>query len=244
MAALIPPLNDNGIWPIWMNCFVPTDSPMNAPTERLRQLMTAAEIPSFRALAQQAGVSDWAVKQLRRDRLHQMRVETLHKLATALQVSLPVLLSHFGTIDVEVPGSDTRDSDRIAVLETEYQRLQTQLEQQEILLQQRWQREALTVLESWLLQWPTVVHAVAKNPDLPANRLVPLVQPVQTLLEEWKVEAIAAVGAEVPYDPQRHQLMDGIAAAGDLVKVRYAGFHHGDTLLHRAKVSPVSAPHS
>ena len=242
MAALIPLLNDNGIWPIWMNCFVPTDSPMNAPTERLRQLMTAAEIPSFRALAQQAGVSDWAVKQLRRDRLHQMRVETLHKLATALQVSLPVLLSHFGAMELEAKGADTRASDRIAVLETEYQRLQTQLEQQEILLQQRWQREALTVLESWLLQWPTVVHAVARNPDLPANRLVPLVQPVQILLEEWKVEAIAAVGEEVPYDPQRHQLMDGIAATGDLVKVRYAGFCHGDTLLHRAKVSPVSAP--
>ena len=206
-----------------------------------RQLMTAAEIPSFRALAQRAGVSDWAVQQLRRDRLHQMRVETLQKLATALQISLSTLLGHFEVVDVEPKGADTRASDRIAALETEYQRLQTQLEHQETLLQQRWQREALTVLESWLLQWPTVVHAVAKNPDLPANRLVPLVQPVQTLLEEWKVEAIAAVGEEVPYDPQRHQLMDGIAATGDLVKVRYAGFCNGDTRLHRAKVSPESA---
>ncbi|MEM1292332.1 MAG: helix-turn-helix transcriptional regulator [Cyanobacteria bacterium P01_H01_bin.162] len=220
---------------------MPTNLPIDAPTERLRQLMTAAAIPSFRALAQRAGVSDWAVKQLRRDRLHQMRVETLHKLATALQVSLPALLEHFGVIDGEVKGFDTRASDRITALETEYQRLQTQLEQQETLLQQRWQREALTILESWLVQWPTIVHAVTKKPDLPASRLVPLVQPVQTLLEEWRVEAIATVGAEVPYDPQRHQLMDGIAATGDLVKVRYAGFHHGEMLLHRAKVSPVSA---
>ncbi|MGD1941368.1 MAG: helix-turn-helix domain-containing protein [Leptolyngbyaceae cyanobacterium] len=227
-----------------MNFSVPTDSPMDAPTERLRQLMTAADIPSFRALAQRAGVSDWAVKQLRRDRLLQMRVETLQKLATALQISLPTLLSHFGAMELAAKGADTRASDRIAALESEYQRLQTQLEHQETLLQQRWQREALTILESWLLQWPTVVHAVTKNPDLPASRLVPLVQPVQTLLEQWGIEAIAAVGAEVPYDPQQHQLMNGIAATGDLVKVRYAGFCHGETLLHRAKVSPVSATHS
>jgi molecular chaperone GrpE (heat shock protein) len=95
-------------------------------------------------------------------------------------------------------------------------------------------------LESWLLQWPTVIHAVEQNPDLPASRLVPLVQPVQNLLEQWGIAAIAPVGAEIPFDPQQHQLMNGTAAPGELVKVRYTGFRRGDTLLYRAKVSPVS----
>ncbi|MEM9008261.1 MAG: hypothetical protein AAGE59_32725, partial [Cyanobacteria bacterium P01_F01_bin.86] len=127
----------------------------------------------------------------------------------------------------------------IARLETEYQRLQTHLEQQETTLRQRFQQEVLTAIEPWLLQWPTVTHAVEKNPDLPATRLIPIVQPMQTLLSQWEVEAIAPVGAEVPYDPQQHQLMNGTVQPGDRVRIRYAGFVMGSALLHRAKVSPV-----
>jgi molecular chaperone GrpE (heat shock protein) len=56
-------------------------------------------------------------------------------------------------------------------------------------------------------------------------------------LQEWGVEAIASVGSELPYDPQWHQLMEGIAQPGDLVKVRYTGYRIGEKLLYRAKVS-------
>jgi len=206
------------------------------PTATLKRLMTAANLPSFRSLARAAGVSDWAVTQVRRDRVGQMRVEMLEKIAAALQVSLPELLHQFGVIrkpDQAVPG------DRVATLEAEYQRLQAQQAQQATNLRQQFQREALTTIEPWLLQWPTVAHAVEKNPDLPASRVVPLVVPCQTLLEQWDVRAIASVGEEVPYDPQQHQLMSGQAAPGDRVRVRYAGFRQGETLLHRARVSPV-----
>jgi molecular chaperone GrpE (heat shock protein) len=54
------------------------------------------------------------------------------------------------------------------------------------------------------------------------------------------VEAIAPVGAEIPYDPQLHQLMEGNPQLGEIVKVRYTGYRQGDKLLYRAKVSPVS----
>jgi molecular chaperone GrpE (heat shock protein)/DNA-binding Xre family transcriptional regulator len=215
---------------------------MAAATARLRQLMAAADIPSFRALARQAEVSNWSVEQLRRDRIAAMRVDILQKLATALQLSLPELLSQFGALEALPPTkgpSLTHADERVATLEAEYQRLQAQLEQQADQLQRQFQREALRVLESWLVQWPTVTHAVAQNPDLPASRLVPLVQPVQALLEQWGVEAIAPVGAEIPFDPQQQQLMNGTAEPGDRVRVRYTGFRQGDILLHRAKVSPV-----
>ena len=216
-------------------------SQAKSATTVLKQLMTAVEIPSYRALCRMAGVSEWAVKQLRGDRITQMRVETLQKLAAALQLSLTELMGHFEVID-EAASSSTQTADhgdRIAALEAEYQRLQTQLEQQETAIHQRFQQEVLTVIEPWLLQWPTVVHAVEKNPDLPATRLVPLVQPVQNLLSQWEIAAIAPVGSEVPYDPQQHQLMNGNTEPGKPVKVRYTGFLQGETLLHRAKVSPV-----
>ena len=214
-------------------------TPHASATERLRVLMTAADVPSFRALARQAQVSDWVIRQLRSDRITAMRIEQLQKIATALNLNLPELLNQFGVMDTETVSVDPTAETRVATLKAEYQRLQTQLAQQETVLKQQFQTAALTVLESWLVQWPTVTHAVEKNPDLPASRLVPLVQPVQTLVEQWGVEAIAAVGTTVPFDPQIHQLMTGDAEPGVLVRVRYTGFRQGGKLLYRAKVSPV-----
>ncbi|MEM9117791.1 MAG: helix-turn-helix domain-containing protein [Cyanobacteria bacterium P01_F01_bin.56] len=210
-----------------------------AATERLRDLMTAADIPSFRALARKAQVSDWAIRQLRSDRIVTMRVDQLTKIAAALNLPLSELLSQFGV--GHAPPSSVKQTAETSIdpLRAEYQRLQTQLEQQAVTLQQQFQTAALTVLESWLVQWPTITHAVEKNPDLPASRLVPLVQPVQTLVEQWGVAAIAPVGATMPFDPQVHQLMTGDADPGALIRVRYAGFRQRGKLLHRAKVSPV-----
>lgn len=224
---------------------VPTVSPLSeSSTAVLRRLMAAANISSFRELCRRAEVSDWALQQLRRDRIASMRLETLQKLADTLQLSITAFLGAFGLVDLvdkaaSAPAKTGDSTGRIAQLEQEYTRLQAQMTAQETTLRHQFQQEVLTILESWLLQWPTVVHAVEKNPDLPASRLVPLVQPLQVLLEQWQVIAIAPVGAEVAYNPQYHQLMTGAAQPGDPVKIRYAGFMQGETLLHRAKVSPV-----
>ena len=214
----------------------------------LKRLMATAGIPSFRALCRQAGISDWAVQQVKRDRITHMRVETLQKLAAGLQLSLSELLCSFGVIECQIQSSPqpTDNSplpinihEHNAALAIEYQRLQNQLADQEVALRGRFQQEVLTVIEPWLLQWPTVTHAVEKNPELPATRLVPLVQPVQNLLTQWGIEAIAPVGSELPYNPQQHQLMNGNIQPGEPIKIRYTGFVQGNTLLYRAKVSPV-----
>ncbi|MEM6837433.1 MAG: helix-turn-helix domain-containing protein [Cyanobacteria bacterium P01_C01_bin.120] len=219
-------------------------SPSQSATERLQTLMAAADISNFRALAQRAQVTSWAVQQLRRDRITTMRVEVLQRLAAALGISLTELLQTFGAI-ATVPAATERAVlptsqavSQVATLQAEYQRLQTQLEQQAETLVRQFQREALAVLESWLMQWPTAAHAVEKNPDLPASRLLPLVQPMQALLDSWGVEAIAPVGAIIPFDPQAHQSMSGHIEPGAAVKIRYAGFRWQGQLLHRAKVSP------
>lgn len=210
-------------------------------TAVLKRLMVAADIPSFRTLCRTAGVSEWSVRQVRRDRITQMRVDTLQSLAQALKLSLPELLEHFGVVTHQASPSPSSTDGAAATgaVVADYHRLQAQYEAQAATLQQQFQQEVLTAIESWLVQWPTVVHAVNANPDLPATRLLPLVQPVQTLLEQWGITAIAAVGQELPYNPYYHELLSGTAAPGDLVKVRYTGFTQGERLLYRARVSPV-----
>jgi molecular chaperone GrpE (heat shock protein) len=176
---------------------------------------------------------------LRQGQVLQLRGETLLKLAQALQVSVNELLATFSS--VSLPAVSQSEGEE-AALRQEYQRLQQQLEQQRDTLRQEFQQSSLQLLESWLVQWPTAAYAAQQNQQLPAVRLLPLVRPVEQLLQEWGVDAIASVGSEIPYDPHLHQLMEGTAQPGELVRVRYTGYRQADKLLYRAKVSPVSNP--
>lgn len=213
----------------------------NPYTERLQRRMQQLEINSFRQLSRLAGVSDRQLKRLRQGEIGRMRLETVLKLSETLQWSVGELLEQFSPN--RLPSG--RRSDRaqpdpttsLAAVRQEYQRLQQQLERQQETLGQEFQQSSLQVLESWLVQWPAAAAAARKNPELPAERLIPLAKPIEKLLRNWEVEAIASVGEEVAYDPQWHQLMAGTAQPGDKVRVRYAGYRHAGKLLFRAKVS-------
>ena len=211
-------------------------------TQKLQDLMQRVNIPSFRALSRTASVSERQILRLRRFGVEQMRMDVLLKLSQALQVSLSELVATFSQLDL------VRDKDaptqellqQITDLKREYSRSQLQLEQQRQVLLQEFQQSSLQLLESLLLQFPTAAHKARENPNLPAINIVPLVlKPLERLLQQWEVEAIAPVGAELPYDPQMHQLMEGTAQPGETVKVRYSGYRQGEKLLYRAKVSPV-----
>ncbi|HEY9666522.1 MAG TPA: helix-turn-helix domain-containing protein [Coleofasciculaceae cyanobacterium] len=211
-------------------------------TQQLQELMQRLGFSSYKQLSRSTGVSEKQLRRLRQGQLSQMRVETLLKLAQALQVSVNDLLAMF-SLESTRPASQEKESDR--ALRQEYQRLQQQLQEQREMLMQEFQHSSLQVLESWLVQWPTAAYAVEQNQQLPAVRLLPLVRPVEQLLQEWGVEAIASVGAHIPYDPHLHQLMEGTAQPGETVRVRYTGYQHQDKLLYRAKVSPVgNAPNA
>ena len=129
----------------------------------------------------------------------------------------------------------------LTTLKQEYSRSRIQLEEQKDLLQQEFQRTSLQSLESLLLQFPTAAQKARENPKLAAVNLLPLVQkPLEKLLHEWGIEVIAVVGSEIPYNPQEHQLLEGNAQLGDIVKVRYIGYRQGEKLLYRAKVIPLN----
>lgn len=208
--------------------------------ERLQQLMQQVGLRSLRELSRQAGVSRWQVQQLREGKALQMRGESLLKLSVALQISLHDLVSQFATVELtpqerQEPKDATGKRDSY---QAEYQRLKTEMAQQREVLMQEFQQSGLQMLESWLKQWPKAVYAAQQNPQLLAVNLLPLMRPVEELVKQWGVEAIAEVGSQVAYDPRWHQLTQGTAEPGAMVTVKSPGYRQGDRLLYRTEVSP------
>ncbi|MEB3278139.1 MAG: helix-turn-helix domain-containing protein [Lyngbya sp.] len=198
----------------------------------LHRLMQQAGLSTVQDLSRKADVSQWQIIRLRRGLARQMRVEILLKISQGLNISLVELLATFAPESVSSPVAGPS----VEELQQEYQRLQTEMKQQRDSLLQEFERGSLEVLEPWLLQWPRVVDKVQQNPKLPAIKLLPLLRPIERLMQQWGVEAIAPVGSEVPYNPQMHQLLEGTAKTGETVVVRYTGYRYRGQLLHRAQV--------
>jgi molecular chaperone GrpE (heat shock protein) len=215
-------------------------------TPHLYDLIQKVGIASLKALIRDAGVSERQILRLRQGEVKQMRVDVLLKLSSVLQVSLSELIAQFSeqTItELDTNTAKTSEAEllrKIADLEREYSTSRQQLSQQRQILQDEFQQASLQLLESLLIQFPTAAGKARENPQLPAVNILPLVQkPIERLLRDWGIDAIAEVGDEIPYDPQFHHLMDSNAEIGEIVKVRYIGYRQGEKLLYRAKVSKV-----
>ncbi|MGI8935562.1 MAG: helix-turn-helix domain-containing protein [Phormidesmis sp.] len=209
------------------------------PAQCLKALMQRAKVSSYRALATQSGVSRWQIQQLRSGNIAQMRLGVVAQLAAALEIPLNTLLSEFGLTNTHQTASASNSvaqSQQLIALQKEYQRLQEQMAQQVALARSQTQIDALQKLESWLVQWPTIAKRAQEREELPAAKLLPFIRPVEQLMAEWGVEAIAPVDATLPYDPQYHQLIGGTAEPGALVRVTHSGHQYQGKLLHRAKV--------
>ncbi|MDJ0649582.1 MAG: helix-turn-helix domain-containing protein [Xenococcaceae cyanobacterium MO_188.B19] len=208
--------------------------------QQLQQLMLQAGIPDLQTLAKISGVSSWQLARLQHGLLYRMSVKTLLKLSNTLQISTEQLISIFVDSskypDNWQPQPNQPQSD---FWQQEYQRLEEKSEKQKDTMEQKFQQASLQTLESWLIQWPTAIAAVCKNPDLPAARLLPIVKPIERLIKQWGIEKIDFVGKELPYNPQYHELMKGSAQPGDMVRVRYVGYKQKDRILYKPKVSLV-----
>lgn len=206
----------------------------NHNLQQLQGLMQAQGIPSLRELSRRSGVNQREIYRLLYGLISKMQVETLVKLTQTLNISLNQLLVEFWSRSEDYPIL-SQNTDNVEALKRDYQLLEKQQDN----LQQEFQQSVLNIIESWLLQWPTVVAIVKENPKFPANNLIPLVKPLENLLTAWGIEAIGKVGEELPYDPQLHQLMEGIIQPEGIVKIRYLGYRQGEKLLYKAKVSSV-----
>ena len=208
---------------------------------KLRVLLEQAGLKNFQELAKATGISQWQLTRVQYGLMHRMTLETILKLASVLNISLEQLITTFVSESKYPenwqPQPETRDS---VGKNQEYQRLQKTLEQQQETLKQEFYAASLQTIESWLLQWPTAVAAIVKNPELPAERLLLLMKPIEDLVAQWGLEAICSVGEELPYDPQWQELMKGDAEPGEMVQVRYVGYKKGDRILYKAKVSSLN----
>lgn len=203
----------------------------------LQELMQQAGITDIDELSRLANVARLQLIRIQRGLIHNISVGAIARIAGVLDVSLDRFVATFSDRYSYEPQPSLNNE--LAACRQEYQQLQQAMNDQQATLAAKFQQESLEIIESWLLQWPTATAAVQQNPQLPATRLLSLVEPVEQLLKEWNVETIAAVGEEIPYDPQYHELMKGSAQPGELVKVRYVGYQQQDKLLYKAKVSPV-----
>ena len=205
---------------------------------KLRVLLEKAGLKNSQELSKTAGISQWQLTRLQYGLMHRIPLETILNLAATLDISLEQLITTFVPESKYPrnwqPQEETGDSARE---HQEYQRLQKTLAQQRETLELEFRTASLQAIESWLLQWPTAVAAIGKNPELPAARLLLLMKPIEELVAHWGIKTIYSVGEELPYDPQWHELMKGDAEPGDMVQVRYVGYKLGENLLHKAKVS-------
>lgn len=196
--------------------------------------MQAAGISSLRSLSQLSGVSRRQIEKLRSGETHQLSVNHALQLARALKISPSELLQL--EAEPQVPNT--------AAIQTEYQRLKDELGELRSQLLQEFQAETLNILEPLLLQWPTAANAAQKNPTAPAVRLLPLLKPLERLLQAWQIEPIGSVGQVVPYTPQIHQWAGETAPpeSNESVQISHIGYRQGDKLLYRAKVKVLVSP--
>lgn len=210
-------------------------------TPELRILMGKAGISSFKDLGRTAAISERQILRLRRGCVSGMKLNVLQNLSATLGVSLNRLVETFSD---PLNQMETKQLDselirqQLIQIQQEYERSLVKLEQQREVLEKEFQQNTLQIIESLLLFFPTAAHKVRGNPQLEAIKILPLVEkPLEKLLSTWGIQAIASVGAEVPYDPQYQELLQGTAAIGEPVKVVYIGYRQGEKLLYRAKVS-------
>ena len=210
--------------------------------ERLKKLMQSVGIADLNELSQTAKVARLQLIRIQQGLILNVSIGAIAKIAKALNISIDRFLAIFTEPTEPLTDQSTTPTDDSALTacRQEYQKLQQEMSRLEAELTQQFQQQSLETIESWLLQWPTAATAVRQNPQLPATRLLSLVEPVEELVEQWNVSTIATVGEELAYDPQQHQLMKGVAQPGEVVKVRYVGYKQGDKLLYKAKVSPVN----
>lgn len=210
---------------------------MSDRTEILRQYMQLADISSFQLLSERTGVSRRMIDTLRKGNAKTLKYVDLAKLAEVLQIELIELIAKF--INPDLSSNDESTGSAIASLREEYQRLQQTLANQQQELRSQFERETIQQLESLLLQLPSAAYAAQNNPDMLAKNILPLLRPIDALLQKWGITAIGSVGEEVAYDPQRHQLMEGSdeIEEGSSVIIRYIGYIQGEKLLYRARVA-------
>lgn len=193
----------------------------------LHELMNQLEIQDYLEFSRKSRVSELQFYRLEHNLLDNIPLGVLKKIAKVLNISLTTLIDYL-------------ENNLDLVKKEDQENLLTKNQELNSNLIHEYQQETISILESLLLQLPTVIHVVNNNPELPASRILPLLQPLNRLLSTWEIEPIGKVGDMLDYNPQEHELIENSDLNLDEIKqveIRYVGYRQKDKLLYRAKVS-------
>ncbi|BAD79584.1 hypothetical protein syc1394_c [Synechococcus elongatus PCC 6301] len=182
---------------------------------QLRQWMQAQGLTSWRSLAQQSGVSERVLQRLRQGQGDSLTWKQLAAIAAVLQIDVAKLVEPESARQTPAPIASTSD-------------------------RETFEQDGLHRLEPWLLNWPRAAWAAQQRSDLPAERLLPLLQPLEQLLKDWQVETLGTIGQEFAFDPSWQLLREGQAEPGDRVVIWRPGYRWRDRLIQRAEVDRLS----
>ena len=215
----------------------------------LSEHLKTIPISSFRELAQRSGLSRYQIDKIRRGQWKSISLVGALRLATVLQLTWEEFLDWSqlqglpSAVKSPQPSLNDRPSSASESLEYQHlenQHLENQLQQQTITMKTQFQREALHQLESWLHNWPKVVYAIHHDkPDLLAAKILPLLRPLELLLQAWGVEPIGTIGDRLPYSPQEHLPLSPVSTPGAPIEIQRPGYRHQGNLLFRAEVIPL-----
>lgn len=209
---------------------------LNTNTNVLNQLIKEVGCQSIPEFSIKFNISQLQLYRLQNGLLSKMSLENVSKIAQSLNISIEELIELFSFETSLKNITKPKNNDEIF---KDYQNLKAKYEQQSKELTQKFQLASIEILESLLVQLPTFIFATENNPNLAAQKLLPLLKPIDNLLNSWNIKPLNAVGEKVTYNPQQHQLLEGDCEQGDFVQVRYIGYIKDDVILYKAKVSPI-----
>ncbi|MEM8715482.1 MAG: hypothetical protein AAGE92_06835 [Cyanobacteria bacterium P01_G01_bin.4] len=205
---------------------MPTDSDWN---DTLSCWMARADCLSWAQLQHDATLSRYRIQQLRQCQLSSWPLQAMQNLCAALDIPLVELLAAANAIDLihpvrTYPDGNTPSHSKAAgaappCLSSDTHRQAT-----------------LQTLEPLLRQLPTAAYAVQHH-NLSAAQLLKILKPLESLLAEWNVTQLGAVGQVVPFDPTwQSSLTDTEHKRDTLVSIRYVGYRVGRRIWLKAQV--------
>ena len=211
------------------NLTVKSDSPLYP---RLKEL----GFSNLEDLRQKSGLSRESLPYLAGGNFHQITFGDLTKLAASLKWSVVELIEN---LELDYSGKIRQQKllEETEELRSECGRLRDRLQQQKAEITTDFRESTFEQLQSLLTNYPSIRPMAEAKPNLPAKNLIPLLTPLDNLLESWGYEAIGKPWEEVSFNPRLHQADSEEIAEGDLVYIRFVGYRNGENILAPAKVS-------
>ena len=183
--------------------------------------MANANFTSWIQLQRASSLSRYRIQQFKCCEMKSWPIQSLESLCGGLNISLTELLAAMEVLE------DTGEEKSTPHAPDESVEIHRQ--------------STLRELESLLRQLPTASYA-AQHHNLPAERLLSVLKPLDVLLAKWDVSPLGEVGQIVPFDSSwQVSLADETYENGTPVSVRYVGYRVQNKIWLKAQVRAVAS---